>query len=165
MSDSDPTNPTPPRARRKQWKPAFVAAIRKGATVGAAARAAGIDRTTAYAARTADPAFRAAWDEGEQDAIDTVEALLVDRIVNGVERPVFYQGKQCGVIREYSDHLMFAFLRAHRPERWALTAFDETKLIELARRVREDQGRAPGSTEDPGSAPGNTAGPPGSHPA
>ena len=42
---------------------AFVAALEQGATVAAAARAAGCSRSTAYSRRESDPAFRAAWDE------------------------------------------------------------------------------------------------------
>ena len=42
---------------------AFVAALEQGATVAAAARAAGCSRSTAYGRRASDPAFRAAWDE------------------------------------------------------------------------------------------------------
>jgi hypothetical protein len=164
MADGDRTNRSP-RARRKQWKPAFLAELRRGATVSEACQASGIGRTTAYEARGRDPEFAARWDEAEEDAVDRVEAILLDRIVHGTEREVFYQGKQCGVIHEFSDGLLLAFLRARRPERWHLALIDEEKLVELARRVREDRGRAPGNTEDSGPATGSTAGPPRDHSA
>jgi hypothetical protein len=153
------------RARRKQWKPAFLAALHQGATVCEACQAAGISRAACYEARGRDPEFGAAWNEAEEDAVDRVEAILLNRILHGTEREVFYQGKQCGVIHEFNDSLLLAYLRAHRPERWHLAIIDEEKLAELARRVREDPGHAPGNTEDSGPAPGNTAGPSRSHPA
>jgi hypothetical protein len=167
MSADDPTNPTPRPGRkpRRPWKPAFVAAIRRGASVCEACQAANVNRPYVYEARARDPAFRAAWAAAEEDAVDEVESLLLDRIRHGTPREVFYRGEQCGVIHEYSDALLLAFLRARRPERWHLGIIDEEKLVELARRVREDRGRAPGNTEDSGPTPGSTAGPPVSHPA
>jgi hypothetical protein len=113
MADGDRTNRTA-RARRKRWKPAFLAALRRGATIFEACQAAGIGRTACYEVRGRDPEFRARGDEAEEDAVDRVEAILLDRILHGTEREVFYQDKQCGVIHEYSDELLLAFLRARR---------------------------------------------------
>lgn len=45
---------------------AFVAALEQGATVAAAARAAGCSRSSAYARKRQDPAFRAAWEEAAE---------------------------------------------------------------------------------------------------
>lgn len=47
---------------------AFVEAIEQGATIAAAARAAGCSRSTAYGRRETDPAFRAVWDEAVEKA-------------------------------------------------------------------------------------------------
>lgn len=44
------------------WRAAFVRALRRGGSVTQAARAAGVDRTTAYGARRRDGAFAAKWD-------------------------------------------------------------------------------------------------------
>jgi hypothetical protein len=40
---------------------------------------------------------------------------VVDRAVEGVERPVFQRGQQVGTIREYSDRLLMFMLKARRP--------------------------------------------------
>ncbi len=49
-------------------------------------------------------------------ALDELEAMLMERAMHGVERPVFYGGKNCGSVRHYSDTLAMFFLRAKRPE-------------------------------------------------
>ena len=38
------------------------------------------------------------------------------RASEGTLKPVFYQGKMCGEIREYSDTLLIFLLKARRPE-------------------------------------------------
>ncbi len=40
------------------------------------------------------------------------------RAFEGVEEPVFHQGKQCGTIRRYSDTLTIFLLKAHRPAKY-----------------------------------------------
>jgi hypothetical protein len=49
--------------RRGTWREAFLDALAQGGSVTGAARAAGVDRTTAYGARKADRAFATRWDE------------------------------------------------------------------------------------------------------
>ncbi len=109
-----------------RWTPGerrcFLDKLRETANVSAAARAAGKSRSSAYQLRQQDEAFRAAWDEALEEALDMLEAELWRRALKGVARPVFYGGKCCGVIRSYSDQLGMFLLKAHRPERYgALT--------------------------------------------
>ncbi len=111
---------------QSRWTPGerrcFLDKLRETANVSAAARAAGKSRSSAYQLRQQDAAFRAAWDEALDEALDALEAELWRRALKGVARPVFYGGKCCGVIRSYSDQLGMFLLKAHRPERYgALT--------------------------------------------
>jgi hypothetical protein len=78
----------------------FLAAIRDTGNVRLAAQAAGIDRTTPYVTARRDPAFAAAWQAAEQDAIDILEATARKRAL------------------ESSDQLLMFLLKAHRPERY-----------------------------------------------
>lgn len=102
----------------------FLVAYAECGNVTQAAEMAGIDRTQHYrwlgTVEGYDPvpgypeAFAAA---GEQ-AADRLEREAWRRAVNGVERPVYYQGEQCGVVREYSDTLLIFLLKGFRPEKY-----------------------------------------------
>lgn len=107
---------TPTRAR--VWQKHFLEALRKCGTVRHACQAAGVVRSTAYRAKEADATFAAQWDEALADGVDLLEAEARRRAVEGVEKPVFQGGVQVGVIREFSDTLLLALLRAHRPEKF-----------------------------------------------
>jgi hypothetical protein len=78
----------------------FLAALRAGNSIAAAARAAGVGRRTAYDWREADPIFAAAWDESWEVGTDRLEDLAL----RGAE--------------EGSERLLLALLKARRPERY-----------------------------------------------
>lgn len=94
--------PTPKRrARRKsagEWKPAFIAAMRKDPCVRDACRAAKINRATAYEHRDSDPDFKKQWDEAKAEGIDVLEKIARKRA------------------RGRSDVLLIFLLKSYRPE-------------------------------------------------
>lgn len=57
-----------------------------------------------------------------EDAIETGTDLLEDdvrrRAVDGVEEPLFHQGKKVGLTRKYSDTLLIFLLKARRPAKY-----------------------------------------------
>lgn len=53
------------------------------------------------------------------------------RAFEGVDKPVFYQGDECGTIREYSDTLAIFLLKAHNPEKYR-----ENSKVELEANIR-----------------------------
>ena len=75
-------------------------------------------RSALHERRAADPAFAAAWDDALDGAMDAIEEEARRRAIEGTEEPVFYQGKQIGRVRKYSDALLMFLLRAHRPIRF-----------------------------------------------
>jgi hypothetical protein len=111
---------------------------------GAAAPISDEQRDRALALIRADPeignvrAFRAAGAEGTikqlrqmierddelQEAIaeargrtpERIEAAIVKRAIDGVEEPVYHQGKVVGYVTKYSDRLLEMMARAHAPE-------------------------------------------------
>lgn len=105
--------------RRREWKRAFLRALRETANVSAACRAAGIGRRRAYTCYHQQPAFRAAWDRAIDAATDVLEAEARRRAVDGVAVPVFHAGQQVGVVTRYSDALLVRLLQAYRPDRFA----------------------------------------------
>jgi hypothetical protein len=97
-----PSNPVTRirRQRRPDWRPVFLRNLRATGIVSDAAAAAGIDRSTPYAAATRDAAFEAAWQMAAEEAVDGLEAEARRRAMNG------------------SDQLLMFLLRGQRPERY-----------------------------------------------
>jgi hypothetical protein len=94
----------------------FLATLAATGNVAASCRASGLARATVYRMKDADPAFAAAWKEALEDACDDLEMEARRRGKDGVEVPVWYKGRVVGRIREYSDTLLLAQLKAHRPQ-------------------------------------------------
>lgn len=133
-------NRTPEKGLTRLWQPAFLAALRENGVVRDACEAAEVPRSTAYAARNADPDFAALWDEAVQDAADLLEREAVRRARVGVRKPVIYQGQLCGTwvdaagnvvpegtpgsrmiplsVTEYSDALLIFLLKGARPDKY-----------------------------------------------
>lgn len=68
--------------------------------------------------RKRDPDFDAACSEAIEMGTDALEDTALMRARFGVDKPVFYQGEECGTIREYSDQLLMFLLKARRPEKF-----------------------------------------------
>lgn len=99
-------------------KALFLEALAEIGVVSYAASAAGVERSTPYVWRKKDPEFAAAWDSALEESIDALEVEARRRALVGTDKPVFYQGKECGRVREYSDTLMCFLLTANRPEKY-----------------------------------------------
>jgi hypothetical protein len=98
---------------------AFLDALARTGNVTRAAKAVHVTNRTAYNARNDDPAFAAAWDAALDAAMDLVlEPEAVRRAVEGVERPVYHQGKKIDSVREYSDTLLIFLLKGGRPAKY-----------------------------------------------
>ena len=102
--------------------------------------AAKIDRTVPYKTRQDDPDFAAAYDDALDEACDGLELEARRRAHDGIDEPVVYQGELCGswvmpdgtvvskdtpgallvplTVKKYSDSLLMALLKAHRPEKF-----------------------------------------------
>lgn len=100
-------------------KAAFCAAlVASGGNVSRACQAIDVARITAYDWRSADPEFAAAWDKAKSIGLDSLEDEATRRAYEGTDKPVFYQGVQCGTIREYSDTLTIFLLKGGKPEKY-----------------------------------------------
>jgi len=104
------TNRTPEKDRK------FLDLIAGGSTVFDACSAAGYGYSQLYQYRKSDPAFDAAWDDANEAAIQRMEKEADRRSVDGIEKPIYYQGVKVDTIREYSDTLLMFRLKAKRPE-------------------------------------------------
>jgi len=110
---------SPARQRR------FLAALADTGNVSRAVALAGTSRTRVYMLRRDDPDFRQAWDEAEEIACGRLEAEAWRRAVDGFDEPLVSGGRLvCDgdgnplLLRRYSDTLLIALLKAHRPQKF-----------------------------------------------
>ena len=97
----------------------FLKHLAKNANVSKSARLAGVSASALYKHRATTPAFAGQWDAAIGEALDELEQLVIERAKHGVEKPVFFGGKQVGTVRNYSDALAMFMLKAKRPEVYA----------------------------------------------
>jgi hypothetical protein len=109
------------RERQQQ----FLEYLAETGNVSRAAKLVGSNTARVYAMRHNDPAFRRGWDEAEEIAADRLEAEAWRRAVEGVDEPAVNAGRlvrdEAGnavMVRRYSDMLLLALLKAHRPARF-----------------------------------------------
>lgn len=134
----------------------FIEALASGATVSAAAKAAGVDRALVYRERKADSDFRANWDAAIEEGTDLLLGEARRRAVEGTEKPVHYKGgpvlNDDGaplVVREYSDTLLIFLLKSRDPERYC----DRARMATIQRKwQRQDAKRAAESTDKKGDS-------------
>lgn len=96
------------------WVAPFLDELERHGMAARAARAAG---TTAHAVEKYagdHPEFEQARQEALDLFADTLEEAAVIRAVEGVAKPVFYKGGQCGEVQEYSDGLLTTLLKGRR---------------------------------------------------
>lgn len=82
--------------------------------ISRAAEQAGINRESHYDWLKRFPEYKAAFDEAYEMAGDLLEDEAFRRAHDGYDKPVFYEGQECGVVREYSDSLMALQLKGRR---------------------------------------------------
>jgi len=102
----------------------FLKALAETGSVATSAALAGTSRTRVYELRKADQEFAGAWEDAEEIATDRLEEEARRRAVKGVEEPLVSAGKlvrdengQPITVTRYSDSLLLALLKAHRPPR------------------------------------------------
>jgi hypothetical protein len=106
----------------------FLALLSGYGNVSKAAVEAGLCRTALYDYRAKHPAFDAAWKRAEELGARALEDEAKRRAFEGCDRPVYYQGVQCGAVREYSDTLLIVLLKAHFPDKYAERSRNDVNL-------------------------------------
>lgn len=100
------------------WQEKFLAAYRLTGNISHAARSVPVDRTTVINLRKRSKTFAAQMKEAEEIALENLEYEMWRRAHDGVAKPVFYKGKVCGSIQEYSDTLLIVLAKARAPEKY-----------------------------------------------
>lgn len=78
----------------------------------------GISRVQLWRRRRDDPDFRAMFHEAQEIASESLEDEAQRRAVQGVNKPVFWQGDIVGHQIEYSDGLLTFLLKGLKPEKY-----------------------------------------------
>ena len=136
--------------RHDGWTPAKQAAFLRelAAThnVSAAAQAVGMGRQSAYKlrARLRGTPFDRAWEAAFAARFDVLAEAALDRALNGVEVPHYYNGELVGTSRKYDERLTLALLATRhqlvrKPKYDFLpeAAYDTGDVAALADRVEE----------------------------
>ncbi len=155
-SDQTPADPTPGEVlpavidpqRHDGWTPARQAAFLRelAAThnVAAAARAVGMSRQSAYKlrARLHGTPFDKGWEAAFVTRFDVLAETALERALNGVEVPHYYNGELIGTSRRFDERLTLALLAMRkdfiRPPEAKLDparAFEAEELSVLCDRV------------------------------
>jgi hypothetical protein len=92
----------------------FLQTLAQTAKVAAAIRASKLSESNVYRHRQRSEAFRAKWAAALAEGFERLETMMLDRALNGVEKPIWYGGKQVGTMTEYSDRTALALLAQHR---------------------------------------------------
>lgn len=95
---------TPRKVDRLAWQKPFLARLAETANVRESAIAAGINRSTAYTRKSQDTAFRDAWDDAIDDAVDVLKFEVRNRATRE---------------KNPSDILLMFLLKAHCPEEFS----------------------------------------------
>ncbi len=106
----------------RQRKQTFLEHLRATCNVTESAQLAGVSRTAMYERRAIDPELAKAWDDAVEQATDALEKEARRRALDGVDKPIYFQGKKVDLIKEYSDPLLMFMLRGHRPAKYRETA-------------------------------------------
>lgn len=135
-------------------KQRFLAHLRETGNVTLSARAIGLPNRTIYDHRQSDEAFKAAWDEAIEEAVDALEEEARRRAFAGVTRKKFHLGKPVKdpltgkqyVEQEYSDVLLIFLLKAHRPAKYRERYELSGKLGIALEQLVTDSAASPGGT-------------------
>lgn len=100
----------------KAGKARFLESYARRGVLIRAAEEAGITRTTIRDWLKKDPDFAEKFAAAKEEATERLLAEARRRAEEGTTKPVFYQGVECGQIREYSDTLLIFLLKGLMPE-------------------------------------------------
>jgi len=112
------------RARHDGWtadkQVHFIQALAESGCVTEACARVGMSAKSAYGlrARADGQSFRYAWEAALDHAIHRLSDAAFSRALNGVARPVFFQGEQVGEKLYFDEHLTRFLLRYRDPVRY-----------------------------------------------
>jgi hypothetical protein len=130
-------------------KDEFLKLLRETANATRSCKAVDISYTCYWEHLKSDPEFRMAVNEAYESAGDVLEQEARRRALEGIDKPVFYKGEVCGLVKQYSDTLLIFLLKAAKPNKYAeriahkidpkaIDSLIEKELGKLAARASSD---------------------------
>ena len=114
-----------------EWQQVFLRTLAGTANVSLSCKKAKISRVMAYKERRLNPNFATAWQDAIEDAVDALEQEARRRAMGWREAIFDEEGNVVRYILKYSDGLMIALLKAHRPEKYRENFTHEIKASPL----------------------------------
>lgn len=96
----------------------FLTTLAQGKSISAAAAASGYKTRSLQKRRLTDLEFAQDWAEAYEAGTHAYEDEMRRRAIDGVKKPVYYQGVVVGEVTECSDILLQFALRARAPEKY-----------------------------------------------
>jgi len=100
-------------------KDLFLRELRVTCHVGMAAAKAGVSRSVLFYWQKQDKEFADRWAEVYEFAVDDLEREAMRRGLEGIPKPIVYQGRVTGHYTEYSDRLLELLLKGRRGQVFA----------------------------------------------
>lgn len=69
-------------------------------------------------AREQDEDFDRAWLQAQEEQADLIEQTALERALNGIEKPQWFQGERVGEDTVYDNNLLITMLKAAKPEKY-----------------------------------------------
>ena len=106
------------KPKRESWtaemKRTFLASLAATANVQASIRTIGMSESAVYRLRQRSPEFQAQWLAALREGYARLELMVLERAMNGTQKPIIHAGQIVGQVTEYSDRLALTLLTAHR---------------------------------------------------
>jgi hypothetical protein len=115
---------------KHDWKAAFLTSLASVPVVNFAAKAAGINRVTAFRHRKTDPDFAEAWDEAIELSVDNAEREAFRRAIAGYDEPVIHRGQL--------QYVMVPYEQEDGSQGWRVAQDDQGKPVPLVVRKHSD---------------------------
>jgi hypothetical protein len=97
-------------------KAAFLKAYARCGVITRAAVMAKCDRNSHYQWMRVDPEYPARFEQAHKEACDVLVEEARRRAVEGCTKTIYYQGKKCGAMKEFSDTLLIFLMKGAMPE-------------------------------------------------
>lgn len=105
---------------RSRWP--FLEALKRGASISAAARVAGVHRRTAHRWRQKNANFAKACRDAMDEGTDELEDVRTDHARNGTDKPIHHMGVIKGTYKVFDHDLALRILEARRADVWTRRA-------------------------------------------
>lgn len=99
-------------------KRAFLTAYSECGNISKAVEVSKVSRASHYLWMREDELYPKYFEEAGEEAAEHLEDEARRRAAEGIDKPVFYKGEKCGVIREYSDTLLMFLLKGVKPGKY-----------------------------------------------